>query len=199
MFRWLSPPFVLASIRRHPAAAAQWGNGHIPRYMAHIWVGVNFMVLTTQSLVCQAFWSDTHRKKSWQALVSLFFSWGNVLCTMAPERTVWDSSTACQWVLLPVGQTCHLTYPLKPSYASEPGHIPLREVDRWTSIMIEIGKLLIHPEGSEFAPPIQSPTTIYSTCRYETTGSAVSWDLSWQDVFCFFFWLGERGEMHHAL
>ena len=42
-------------------------------------------------------------------------------------------------------------YPLKPSYASEPSHIQLRGVDAWTRIMIEIGKSLIRPEGSEFA------------------------------------------------
>ena len=51
----------------------------------------------------------------------------------------------------PKPQICHLTNPLKPSSAGEPGHIPLREVDGCTCIMIEISKPLIHPEGSEFA------------------------------------------------
>ena len=74
------------------------------------------------------------------------------------RHCVWDSSTAYQWVFSPVGQICLLTYPLKPSYAGEPGHIPLREIDGCTCIMIEIGKSLI-PEGSEFALSIQSPTT----------------------------------------
>ena len=52
-------------------------------------------------------------------------------------RLVWESSTACQWVFSPVGQICRLTYPLKPSYAGVSGHIPLREIDGWTCIMIE--------------------------------------------------------------
>ena len=51
---------------------------------------------------------------------------GNASCTVRPKAT-WDSSTAYQWVFSPVGQICRLTYPLKPSYAGEPGHIPLRE------------------------------------------------------------------------
>ena len=57
---------------------------------------------------------------------------------------VWDSSTVFQWVLSPVGQSAA---PPKPSCAREPGHIPLREVDGWTCIMIEIGKSLTRPGG----------------------------------------------------
>ena len=50
----------------------------------------------------------------------------------ARRHRVWDSSTACllaRWTL---------TYPLKPSYAGVPGHIPLREIDGWTCITTEI-------------------------------------------------------------
>ena len=44
------------------------------------------------------------------------------------RRCVWDSSSACQWAYLPVGQSGLSTYPLKPSHAVEPGHIPLRKL-----------------------------------------------------------------------
>ena len=94
-----------------------------------------------------------------------FFGWGKGgKCAMhrsARRHRVWDSSTAChcQWVFSPVGQICRLTYPLKPSYAGEPGHIPSREVGGWTCLMIEIG-------GSELALSIQSPTAFYAF--YET-------------------------------
>ena len=88
----------------------------------------------------------------------------------ARRYRVWDSSTVCQWVLIfsPVGQ---LRRPLKSSYAGEPGHTPLREVDDWTCIMIEIGKSLIRPEGSGFALAIQSPTAFSETkVEYYTCG-----------------------------
>ena len=51
---------------------------------------------------------------------------GNASCTLVPHgHRVWDFSTACRWAFSPVGQNCRLTYPLKPSHAGDPGHIPL--------------------------------------------------------------------------
>jgi len=42
-----------------------------------------------------------------------------------------------------------LTYPLKTSYAGEPGHIPLIEIDSGTCFKIEVCKVLVRPKGSE--------------------------------------------------
>ena len=83
----------------------------------------------------------------------------------ARRRRVWDSSTACRWAFSPVGQSCRLTYPLKPSYAGDPGHIPVCEVDCWTLRMVEVGKLFICPEGSEFALTGLSSSAFHEFCR----------------------------------
>ena len=83
-----------------------------------------------------------------------FFGWGKGgKCVMHPSargHRVWDSSTACRWAFSPVGQSCRLTYPLKPSFAGGPGHIPLCEVDYWTLRLVEVGEFFVSPKGSEF-------------------------------------------------
>jgi len=63
----------------------------------------------------------------------------------APQNCVWDSSAACRWVYEPVGQICGLTYPLKPSYAGEPGHISLIGIDIGTCFKVEVCKALVRP------------------------------------------------------
>ena len=91
---------------------------------------------------------------------------GNASCTVAPEGTVCGIPVRlASGSSRPLDKFAVLTYPLKPSYAGEPGHIPSREVDGWACIMIEISKSLIRPEGSEFALPIQSPTAFHETRR----------------------------------
>jgi len=61
----------------------------------------------------------------------------------ALQHHVWDSSAACRWVYEPVKQNCGLTYPLKPSYAGEPGHIPLIGINIGTCFKVEICKALV--------------------------------------------------------
>ena len=82
------------------------------------------------------------------------------------QRRVWDSSNARQWTYSPVRQSVLPTYPLKPSHAGEPSRVLLRTV-------VEIGKLLLHPEGSEFALLGQPPTAFHETHRVSTPSHKV--------------------------
>ena len=60
-------------------------------------------------------------------------------CTVAPEGTMCGTPVQlASGSSRPLDKSAALTYPLKPSYAGVPGHIPLREIDGWTCIMIEI-------------------------------------------------------------
>ena len=58
-----------------------------------------------------------------------------------------------------------LTYSLKPSYAGEPRHIPLREFDGWTYFKVKLSQPLVRPEGSEFGWASQPPTAFHDTRR----------------------------------
>ncbi len=64
---------------------------------------------------------------------------------------VWDSSKDCRWAYIRPLDSCLVTCPLKPSYAGEPSHIPLREIDGWTCFIVELCQPLVRPEGEEFA------------------------------------------------
>lgn len=78
---------------------------------------------------------------------------------------MWDSDKACQ---CPLDKSTSPAYPLKPSRAGEPGRILLRKVDGWTCSKVEVGKLLIRPEGAEFALPNRPPAAFHETRRVPT-------------------------------
>ena len=63
----------------------------------------------------------------------------------------------------PLDKNCRLTYPLKPSYAGEPGHIPLVEIDSGTCFKVEVCKALVRPKGSEFTLLDQPPAAFHET------------------------------------
>ena len=64
---------------------------------------------------------------------------GNASCTVAPEGIVYGTLVRlASGSSRPLDKSAALTYPPKPSYDGEPGHIPLREIYGWTCIMIEI-------------------------------------------------------------
>ena len=68
---------------------------------------------------------------------------GNASCTVVPKGTTCGTPVrlASGYSHL-LDKSATLTYPLKPSYAGVPNHIPLREIDGWTCITIKISYCL---------------------------------------------------------
>ena len=70
---------------------------------------------------------------------------GTASCTVVPVAPCVGLRHGLLVGLFTCRTSCHANLPTKPPFASEPGYIPLNEVDGWTCFKVEIGQPLVCP------------------------------------------------------